>query len=860
MRIIVKLSLAFLLLSSSSGFGKDVPTVVYPKEASFAERLAAREVRRYLYLRTGKLSPLVSSEELIPPSSNLILLGRQESKLVGQYANNKEMAGKVGKLTPQGFLLKTLNSGGRAITLVIGGDEIGTLYGAYRFVEHLDVRFYLHGDVIPDKPLELPLLDLDETEQPLFNIRGINSWGSHSEGMDLWGTDEYKAIVAQLAKMRMNFIGIHGYAEGKLFAEPLVWTGLREDFDESGRVKLSYPASWFNTSRTDKWGYKPKRTSDYNFGGSLLFDRNDWGSEIMRDLTPEPQTPAACNELFNRVGVMLAESFQLARLAGVKTCVGLEMPIVIPAVLRKKLAAMGKNPSDPVVVQEVYEGIFRRIQHTHPLDYYWLWTPENWTWEEVKDGDVQTVLDDLSIAIKAAKNVNPRFKLATAGWVLGPSSNRTLFDATVPKNIPFSALSRQFGKTPVDAGFAQIRNRSKWAIPWMEDDPNLLAPQLWVGRTRKDAADALRYGCDGLIGLHWRTRILGPNLAALAQAGWSQNDFNLQSSVAASRILSSEKFYQDWAVHEFGPEAGPQIAEVFARVDSRLPESSAWMYGGAGGLRPLVAGTKDPASGTIVPDLREAETQYAFVDQLERFGNSVKGEGNLERFHYWLLSFGHMRAQMRVQYAWGEFEQKVKELQNGKDLFVRKRRARAEVLPLYRRLMQQVMEAYGYLLASINTQGEFGTLMNWEQHNGPYLLDGMRREAEQMLGEPVPLDALPHKEYTLPTRIIVPTLRGLLTVGEGLKLKVIIMSHRPPVKALLYWRPLGIGVFREVALSHIKRGVYRAILPASQIQGDDFEYYIEASTSNEAAHFPATAPALCQTVVVMDSSEKESKM
>ena len=39
---------------------------------------------------------------------------------------------------------------------------------------------------------------------------------------------------------------------------------------------------------------------------------------------------------------------------------------------------------------------------------------------------------------------------------------------------------------------------------------------------RRDAADALRYGCDGLMGIHWRTRALGPNVSALAQAAWDQ--------------------------------------------------------------------------------------------------------------------------------------------------------------------------------------------------------------------------------------------------------------------------------------------------------------------------------------------------
>ena len=75
----------------------------------------------------------------------------------------------------------------------------------------------------------------------------------------------------------------------------------------------------------------------------------------------------------------------------------------------------------------------------------------------------------------------------------------------------------------MERGFADVKGRPTWAIPWLEDDPALTAPQLWAARLRRDAADARRYGASGLIGLHWRTRAIGPNVAALAQAGWRQD-------------------------------------------------------------------------------------------------------------------------------------------------------------------------------------------------------------------------------------------------------------------------------------------------------------------------------------------------
>ena len=87
--------------------------------------------------------------------------------------------------------------------------------------------------------------------------------------------------------------------------------------------------------------------------------------------------------------------------------------------------------------------------------------------------------------------------------------------------MPMSCINRGVGTVAVDHSFARITGRPKWAIPWLEDDPGLTSAQLWVGRMRSDAVDAFRYGCTGLLGIHWRTRILGPNTAALAGAAWN---------------------------------------------------------------------------------------------------------------------------------------------------------------------------------------------------------------------------------------------------------------------------------------------------------------------------------------------------
>jgi len=135
-------------------------------------------------------------------------------------------------------------------------------------------------------------------------------------------------------------------------------------------------------------------------------------------------------------------------------------------------------------------------------------------------------VDDLKAAIAALKDAGSPFTLATCGWVLGPPKDRALFDNFLPKDMPMSCINRNVGFAPVEVGFARVEGRPQWAIPWLEDDPALIIPQLWVGRMRRDAADALAYGCTGLLGIHWRTRVLGPNVAALARAAWEQKPWN----------------------------------------------------------------------------------------------------------------------------------------------------------------------------------------------------------------------------------------------------------------------------------------------------------------------------------------------
>jgi hypothetical protein len=748
------------------------------------------------------------------------------------------------------------------------------------------------------------------------------------------------------------------------------------------------------------------------FGAAEIFDRDDYGADYMRDAPPwsfgttDPQktmSPEQCNALFARMGDLLDDVFGYARQHGIKTTIGTETPLTIPTPLKERLRAAGKNPADPAVVQEVYEGMFRRIAKIHHLDYYWLWTSETWNGVNVPQAQVDGVTADFRLAIAAARKVKTPFQLAACGWVLGPSQSPTLFDMFLPKDMPMSCINGQGGVSPVEPGFAKIQGRAKWAIPWLEDDPAITVPQLWAGRMRRDAADALQYGCTGLMGIHWRTRILSPNVSALAKAAWDQTGWNadlknvgkgpvmlpegveggqsaqfpdrrftgadhdavyqtvrygmkayhidvpngkysvtlklcepahaekgkrvfgatvqdktlfesldifaevgqnhaldktvndvqvtdgrltiefiaqtefpciagivIERKRAASnqfpagpytrkincggpafqdyqadltataaeakpRYLPVDDFYADWARSEFGPKAAKAAGELFTRLDGSLPRQAEWVTG----------------PGSTHPNPRpwdQVRKGYAFVDEMEALRPLVEGPGNLERYEYWLDNFRCLRSIAEVRCVWSRFNAAMDKVRAEKNPETQKKLARELALPIRKELVAGFAELHRHLLATVSSSSEMGNVANWQQQTLPVLLTAPGQELAKLLGEDLPTDAMPSKQYAGPPRIFVREVRTAIAAGDTLKLTVVVMGPSPE-SPKLYWRPLGTGDFASIPLTHVARGVYTATLPAEAVK-DDFEYYTEATVGGRTIQFPPTGAALPQTVVV----------
>ena len=806
------LPVLFAILACTAG----AQTIVCPPDAPQNVRLAAKEVRRYVYLRTGAM-PAIVADPTAPAASSDPKITLAVDPSLGKEEYRLKSDGKVLGIS--------------------GGTDTAVLYGAYAFIEKLGVRFYLHGDVIPDGKIPLALPKLDESHKPLFDTRGIQPFHDFPEGPDWWTTGDYRAHIAQLAKLKMNFIGFHNYP-----GELLLWHGLEEDINPDGTVKSTYDSQWF-TSVRGGWGYGPLKTSGFTAGAAQLFPVDVVASEVT----------GGDNKHFDRVAKMLGTIVRDAHTLGIKVAVGTESPLRIPGSVQARLKALGKQNH----VQEVYKGTFAWLKKNAPVDYYWAWTPEGWIWNGNTAAAYKAVENDIMSAQAAARELGNPFPVGTCGWVLGPQQNRAAWDEMLAKDAPIANINPQAGHAAIDASFSTIKGRPTWAIPWLENDPDMVGYQPWVKRMRHDAADARRRGCTGLLGIHWRTKILAQNISALAQAGWDQSWLREEMLAGAAKTdgagsglnrgMPADDFYRDFARAHFGGTIADRAGEILTAADGfttayapKYPEftgTSEWI-GGPGAMRTI----REPWG-------KVRDSHYAFVEKFAALRPQVLGMGNRARFDYWMNTLRASALMVELACHRGALDIAIGKMKTEKSPAAKKSLA-GSALVLRGDLARGWEKLIRLQIQLVSSPGELGTIANLEQHsrvNNKWLTVHDPALAEA-LGAPLPADCTPSMDYAGPTVLTVPTVRTSIDMGEALTLPILALD-KPPVKSVsVRVRAMGTGDWQTIGARHVARAVWNATLPAAT---DDFEYQVIATGADGAMlHWPATAPERNQTVIV----------
>jgi hypothetical protein len=252
----------------------------------------------------------------------------------------------------------------------------------------------------------------------------------------------------------------------------------------------------------------------------------------------------------------------------------------------------------------------------------------------------------------------------------------------------------------------------------------------------------------------------------------------------------------------------------------------------------------------------EEQKRYGFVEELARLRGQVEGAGNLERFDYWLNAFSYLRAMARLGCTLGRLDQVMEAIAKETDVVKKKECARDQALPLRLAIPEQWQAMMTFRLATVHSSGAMGAISDLEQTaRGAGRLDN-RYDAElaKLLGAPLPDPVQLRRSYQGLARIIVPDPRSLIEANEKLAMNVMLLTPRPSdglPSGSLFWRELGRGKFRKSPLAHVARSVYRAEFPAFDGKTSAVEWYIQMTEGAAELCFPATAPILNQSFVVL---------
>jgi len=484
------------------------------------EQYAAKELQRYLYQISGTLLEITSNATEI----------RRSSFVIGQAHNNQivEKLISAGELSlsdtdpgPQGYVLKKIILNGRPVIIIGGSDDVGCLYGVYGLLaDYYHVGFFLGGDVLPDNKSQLEWVEVDEKKSPAMKIRGFLPWTNFPQSATVYSWEDWKFIIDQMAKMRLNFIHIHNY-NGQLGHNEMYHNFTYKGF--ASRV-------WMATARTGhKWACPGWDVNKYLFGASDLFDDYDFGADCAlhnENLTNE--------EVFRKSASLFQKVIEYAHSRGVKVGLGLDIDLIPPEYKAKA--------DDPEVITARVDQLASDYPH---LDYLLCFQSESvgknpefyQTWRGIFMGFYDGV-----------KSRMPRTRVAVSGWGLEPKSIESLPADVICAPIAHYSDSCESG--------AIYGDREYWGCPWLERDfnsseyyyPYNLNLSNTISAYLKRASNMKGFYC-----LTWRlTDAIDPKIYYVSKAPWDDRN----------KYSSSKEVYHDYASLCYGPDAADEITEI----------------------------------------------------------------------------------------------------------------------------------------------------------------------------------------------------------------------------------------------------------------------------------------------------------
>ncbi|MEO8736112.1 MAG: hypothetical protein ABI380_06195 [Edaphobacter sp.] len=719
--------------------------------------------------------------------------------------------------------------------------EQALLYAVFDFLEHQGMVFGIDGTTFPiDSPpgLVLPAAGDPWSATPRFSVRGLLPWPDFLNCISMYNDEDFKAYFAAMMRMRLNMFGMHVYTQNE--PGPLAESYLSFDFAGSG-----HRAALEDTTMTS-WGYLPQRTSTYKMGSAEFFDKETFGADATRDA-------ADTWDIAARTTAMLRKAISFAEELGIRTGLGFE-PYQNPIEIVRALPPEALSHPDGFIASNTARDLLERrladLLERYPMvNDVWLWQDENANWAS-RNKNVPLSVAPFQQAHDFLKRHAPNKRLVLAGWG-GVTKHFASLHERLPEDIIFSSLNDTLGWDPVNEAFGKLGSRERWPIPWLEDDPSMWFPQFRASRFQLDMDRAEKFGCQGMLGIHWRHRIVDPTATYFARAGWD-------------RKLTSMAHYRSFCAAQASEGRAEELATLFDSCDQGHAITSTFLgtYD-KNDFANRIELTGDYSEAfnyaTTEPQVALLPRQREIAEHFQRLTEQATSPVERDRIGYFSGFVGLMVPYCDAFESAHKLDGVLKHavaLRAGGQEIAAHEHVMQNGVPLWLAMAPNVRKTMLIYQGIVATRNDLGQLCSMQNKFVRISMERLRLSIKEFLVD-LPQDM--EDAYTAAVspirantgRIFVPTRPSLLKPNESLRIFIVAPGDETVSTVNLHTRRQGELEWRTTAATHAGRSVYTAQLgPFTGVDGT-VEYYVSARGASALHTDPPGSPKNVYSVNLM---------